>query len=201
MSDRTGIFAGDDPFAILHGWLKEAAAGELSDPNAMSLATVGRDGMPNVRIVLLKDISDAGLVFYTNTRSRKGQELADNGKAAAALHWKSLQRQVRVRGLVKQVAAPISDAYYATRALESRIGAWASDQSTVLANRAELEARVADARKQHGDAPKRPPHWGGYVISPLEIEFWADGPYRLHDRFLWSRNDPDDEWGISRLSP
>ncbi len=201
MTDRDGIFAGDDPFELARRWLSEAEAGELNDPNAMALATVDENGLPNVRMVLLKDIEDAGFVFYTNYESAKGRELAQNGKAALVLHWKSLRRQIRVRGLVTREDGPKADEYFASRSLQSKLGAWSSEQSQELTSRGALMTKVAKMTVTHGVNPKRPPFWGGFRIAPLEIEFWADGAFRLHDRFVWRRNTLDEEWVITRLSP
>ncbi len=201
MTDRGGIFAGDDPFALARAWMAEAADKEPSDPNAIALATVDHDGLPNVRMVLLKEIEAAAFVFYTNYESRKAAEIEGAGKAAFVLHWKSLARQVRVRGLVAREDGPLADAYYRSRSLRSRLGAWASRQSQPLGSRAELMAEVARMTAQHGINPDRPPHWGGYRITPLEIEFWADGAFRLHDRFRWSRKSVDTAWTITRLNP
>jgi len=199
--DRSGIFAGDDPFAIAKAWLAEAEPVEPNDPNAIALATVDGDGLPNVRMVLLKDIEAQAFVFYTNYGSRKGQEIAASGKAAFVLHWKSLRRQVRVRGITEREEGPQADAYYASRSLKSRLGAWASDQSQPLSSRMALMAEVAKVTAQQGPNPKRPPFWGGIRIRPLEIEFWADGQFRLHDRFRWSRDSLDSPWDIQRLNP
>lgn len=201
MTDRSGIFAGDDPFALARLWLEQATLSEPNDPNAIALATVDADGLPNVRMVLLKEIEADAFVFYTNYQSRKARELDGAGKAAFVLHCKSLTRQIRVRGLVSREDGPQADAYYTSRSLQSRLGAWASDQSRPLASRAALMARVAQMGLTHGTNPARPPHWGGYRIVPLEIEFWADGPFRLHDRFRWSRERIDNAWEISRLNP
>lgn len=199
--DRTGIFAGDDPFAIAKSWLAEAEAQEINDPNAIALATVDADGLPNVRMVLLKDIEDAAFVFYTNYGSKKGQEITASGNAAFVMHWKSLRRQVRVRGLVSREEGPQADAYYASRSLKSRLGAWASDQSKPLSSRTHLMAEVAKVTAAQGINPARPPFWGGFRIVPLEIEFWADGAFRLHDRFRWSREAIENPWEITRLNP
>lgn len=199
--DRTGIFAGDDPFAIAKAWLAEAEAQEINDPNAIALATVDADGLPNVRMVLLKDVEDAAFVFYTNYGSKKGQEITASGKAAFVMHWKSLRRQVRVRGLVVREEGPQADAYYGSRSLKSRLGAWASDQSKPLSSRTHLMAEVAKVTATHGINPARPPFWGGFRIIPLEIEFWADGAFRLHDRFRWSREVPENAWETTRLNP
>lgn len=201
MSDRGGIFAGDDPFEIARAWLQEAEAVEPNDPNAIALATVDADGMPNARMVLLKDIEADAFVFYTNYNSQKSQELLGAGKAAFVMHWKSLRRQIRVRGDVVKEDGPQADEYYHSRSLKSRLGAWASDQSQPLPSRGSLVAKVAQVTAQHGINPSRPPFWGGYRIRPTEIEFWADGAYRLHDRFRWSRKGGDDRWEIARLYP
>jgi pyridoxamine 5'-phosphate oxidase len=201
MADRTGIFAGDDPFAIAKAWMAEAEASEINDPNAIALATVDEAGLPNVRMVLLKEIEDAAFVFYTNYSSAKGREVAASGKAAFVAHWKSLRRQIRVRGLVSREEGPQADAYYASRSLQSRLGAWASQQSQPLASRASLVAEVARVTLAQGTNPARPPFWGGFRLVPLEVEFWADGAFRLHDRFKWSRESVDMEWKIERLNP
>jgi len=201
MTDRTGVFAGDDPFAIARAWMAEAVQTEPNDPDAIALATVDAAGMPNVRMVLLREIEAAAFVFYTNYDSRKGQEIAASGKAAFVLHWKSLRRQIRVRGVTSREEGPQADAYYASRSLKSRLGAWASAQSQPLASRVALMAEVATVTARHGLAPARPPHWGGIRIVPLEIEFWADGDFRLHDRFRWERHLPADEWRVQRLNP
>ena len=199
--DRTGIFAGDDPFVIAQNWLTEAEASEINDPNAIALATVDAQGLPNVRMVLLKDIEPDAFVFYTNYGSAKGQELAASGKAAFVLHWKSLRRQIRVRGLISREEGPAADAYYASRSLKSRLGAWASQQSQPLSSRTHLMAEVAKITATHGPNPKRPPFWGGFRLVPLEMEFWADGAFRLHDRFKWSRQAVENAWEINRLNP
>lgn len=201
MNDRSGIFAGEDPFALARAWLSEAEAREPADPNAIALATVDAKGMPNVRMVLLKEIEADAFVFYTNYTSRKAAEIEAAGKAAFVLHWKSLARQIRVRGLVSREDGPQADAYYRSRSLQSRLGAWASRQSQPLASRAALMAEVARQTVRQGTDPARPPFWGGYRIRPVEIEFWADGPFRLHDRFRWTRALPGDAWDIHRLSP
>lgn len=201
MSDRTGIFAGEDPFAIARAWLSEAEASEPNDPNAIALASVDADGLPNVRMVLLKEIEEAAFVFYTNYGSAKGQELTQSGKAAFVMHWKSLRRQIRVRGTVTREEGPQADAYYTSRSLQSRLGAWASQQSQPLSSRGALMADVAKITVTHGPNPKRPPFWGGFRIDPVEIEFWADGAFRLHDRFRWRRKSADEAWEVLRLNP
>jgi pyridoxamine 5'-phosphate oxidase len=201
MADRSGIFAGDDPFAIARAWLAEAEPVEPNDPNAIALATVDADGLPNVRMVLLKEIEADAFVFYTNYESAKAQEIAQAGKAAFVLHWKSLRRQIRVRGLTSREDGPLADAYFASRSLKSRLGAWASRQSQPLAGRGTLMAEVARRTAEFGTNPPRPPFWGGIRIAPVEIEFWADGAFRLHDRFQWRRAAPGAPWQVVRLSP
>lgn len=201
MTDRAGIFGGDDPFGLIRAWMGEAEKTEPNDPNAMAVATVDADGLPNVRILLLKEVEDNGLVFYTNYTSAKAGELDSAGKVAIVLHWKSLRRQIRARGHVEKVEGAQADAYFATRSAASRTGAWASNQSQPIENRAMLEAQVAAATEAQGPDPKRPPHWGGYRLVPTEIEFWADGAARLHDRFLWSRENGTDDWRVTRLQP
>lgn len=201
MTERGGIFAGDDPFAIARNWLDEARATEPNDPSAIALATVDPEGLPNVRMVLLKDIEEDAFVFYTNFESAKGRELVASGKAAFVMHWKSLRRQVRVRGTVTRVDEATADAYYRSRPLQSRLGAWASRQSEPLASREALLAEVAKTTVTKGPSPDRPPFWGGFRIRPVEIEFWADGTFRLHDRFRWTRDAQEGGWTIVRLNP
>ena len=198
---RDGIFAGDNPFEIVRRWMVEAEGQEINDPNAIALSTVDADGLPNARMVLLKDVEDDGFVFYTNYQSAKSGEIAATGKAAFVMHWKSLRRQVRVRGLVTKEDGPKADAYYKSRSLKSRLGAWASEQSKPLSSRAHLMAEVAKITAQKGPDPDRPPFWGGWKITPVEIEFWADGAFRLHDRFVWRRSSAADKWQITRLNP
>ena len=201
MADRSGIFAGDDPFAIARAWLTEAEKTEPNDPNAIALATVDEQGLPNARMVLLKEIEAAAFVFYSNYQSQKAQEVEQAGMAAFVLHWKSLRRQIRVRGLVSREEGAQADAYYASRSVQSRLGAWASAQSRPLASRLTLMAEVARVTATHGPNPGRPPFWGGYRIRPVEIEFWADGAFRLHDRFQWRRETPEALWQVQRLNP
>lgn len=201
MPDRSGLFEGDDPFAIARSWLAEAEAAEPNDPNAIALATVDETGLPNSRMVLLKEIEDSAFVFYTNYGSVKAQELDLAGKAAFVMHWKSLRRQIRVRGAVSREDGPQADEYYRSRSLKSRLGAWASKQSQPLESRGALMAEVAKVTATKGPNPDRPPFWGGYRLVPVEIEFWADGAFRLHDRFRWRRRTPDDAWDILRLNP
>lgn len=205
-SQRSGIFAGDDPFLIARRWLAEAEATEPNDPNAIALATVDASGLPNVRMVLLKEIESHGagagaFVFYTNYGSVKAAEIEGAGKAAFVMHWKSLRRQIRVRGTVTREEGPQADAYYASRSLQSRLGAWASRQSQPLASRGNLMAEVAKLGLTMGTNPPRPPFWGGYRIAPVEIEFWADGAFRLHDRFRFSRDPGAERWVSFRLNP
>lgn len=198
---ETAPQAPEDPFSLLTLWLSEAEKTESADPNAMSLATIDPDGRPSVRIVLLKSHDADGFVFYTNRHSRKGLALAANPAAALCFHWKSLGRQVRVEGVVHPVPDSESDAYYNSRPVGSRIGAWASDQSRPLPDRATLAARVADyAARYPGPAIPRPPHWGGYRLVPDRIEFWHDGAERLHTRLLYSRNDGEG-WTRGLLYP
>ena len=199
--DRTGLFAGNDPFAIARRWLGEAEQAEPNDPNAIALATVGEGGLPNVRMVLLKEIEPGAFVFYTNYESVKAREMDAAGAAAFVMHWKSLRRQIRVRGTVTRENGPQADDYYRSRSLPSRLGAWASAQSRPLKSRAALMLEVAKVAAAKGVDPPRPPFWGGYRLVPVEIEFWADGANRLHDRFRWSRPAPDVPWEVIRLSP
>jgi pyridoxamine 5'-phosphate oxidase len=199
--DRSGIFAGSDPFALARSWLAEAEASEPNDPNAIALATVDPDGLPNVRMVLLKEIEADAFVFYTNYGSAKGQEITASGKAAFVLHWKSLRRQIRVRGVTEREDGPQADAYFASRSLKSRLGAWASDQSRPLSSREALMAQAAKVALTKGTNPPRPPFWGGFRIRPVEIEFWADGAFRLHDRFRWTRPANGSDWSVERLNP
>lgn len=201
MSDRGGIFAGENPFEIARTWLSEAEKSEPNDPNAIALSTVDADGLPNARMVLLKDIEDDAFVFYTNYGSAKAQEIDQAGKAAFVMHWKSLRRQIRVRGVVERETGQKADDYYASRSLKSRIGAWASRQSQPLNSRAELLAESAKLSLKLGPNPKRPEFWGGFRIRPTMIEFWADGAFRLHDRFQWTRDSQDGVWKIQRLNP
>ena len=201
MTDRSGLFAGDDPFEIARQWLAEAERAEPNDPNAIALSPGDANGLPNARMVLLKSIDADSFVFYTNYDSAKAQEIEQGGKAAFVMHWKSLRRQIRVRGDVVREDGPEADDYYESRSLKSRLGAWASKQSRSLSSRASLMAEVAKVTATHGSSPKRPPFWGGYRITPVEIEFWADGAFRLHDRFRWTKNAEQYGWDINRLSP
>jgi pyridoxamine 5'-phosphate oxidase len=191
-----------DPLALFRKWLAEAEATEPADPEAMAVATVDGSGLPNVRMILLKGADESGLVFYTNCESAKGEELAANPKAALLFYWKSLGRQVRFRGPVEPATDAEADAYFATRHRESRIGACASRQSRPLASRAALEAEVARLTEAFagGEVP-RPAHWRGYRLLPLEIEFWQNGPFRLHDRIVFRRSSLRDFWTKARLYP
>ncbi|MBZ6076225.1 pyridoxamine 5'-phosphate oxidase [Microvirga puerhi] len=190
----------DEPWTLFSSWLEEAKGSESNDPNAMALATVDADGLPNVRMVLLKGFDQNGFVFYTNTESNKGRELLGQKKAALVLHWKSLRRQVRARGPVTIVSDAEADAYFQSRPRDSRIGAWASQQSRPLESRFALEKAVAvnAAKYALGEVP-RPPHWTGFRIAPVSIEFWQDKPFRLHDRVVFTRED--DGWRKTRLYP
>ncbi|MCI4666021.1 MAG: pyridoxamine 5'-phosphate oxidase [Neomegalonema sp.] len=196
---------GCDPFELAQSWLDAAEPGELNDPNAMALATVDSDGLPNVRMVLLKEIEGAApggrgaFVFYTNFESAKGRELAANPKAAIVLHWKSLRRQLRARGAVERAPDEQADAYFRSRSYKSRIGAWASAQSRPLTSRTALIAEAGLAAARYPLDPPRPPHWGGFRIIPEQIEFWSDGAHRLHDRFLWRWTG--ENWDVTRLNP
>ena len=191
-----------DPFELFAQWLADAKAKEINDANAMALSTVDGEGLPDVRMVLLKDVDADGFVFYTNTESAKGLQLNEQPKAALCFHWKSLRRQVRVRGPIVPVSSDEADAYFASRARDSRIGAWASAQSRPLESRFALEKAVAReaARFGLGEVP-RPPHWSGFRLAPTSIEFWRDRPFRLHDRILFDRDDSRSPWSTTRLYP
>ncbi|HZC17189.1 MAG TPA: pyridoxamine 5'-phosphate oxidase [Caulobacteraceae bacterium] len=193
---------GGEPLVLFDEWMRAAEASESNDPNAMSLATVDADGLPDVRMVLLKGVDARGFVFYTNTESAKGIELGGDPKAALLFHWKSLRRQVRVRGPVEAVTADEADAYFASRPRGSQIGAWASDQSRALPDRLALERRVAEFGLKFGIGKvARPPHWSGYRVLPTAIEFWRDRPFRLHERLAFSRAEPGAAWTVARLYP
>jgi pyridoxamine 5'-phosphate oxidase len=189
-----------EPWAIFHAWMAEAQRSEPNDPTAMALATADPDGLPNVRMVLLKGADERGFVFYTNSESSKGRELAGNPQAALVFHWKSLRRQVRARGPVTPVPGAEADAYFASRPRDSRIGAWASQQSRPLESRFALEKAVARFAAKHaiGEIP-RPPYWNGYRIAPVSMEFWADRPFRLHDRVMFTK--AGEGWERARLYP
>lgn len=191
-----------EPFALLALWLSEAGEREANDPDAMTLATVDASGLPDARMVLCKQMDERGLVFFTNIESAKGTELAASPKAAALFHWKSLRRQVRLRGSVARASDSEADAYFASRARPSRIGAWASQQSRPLESRAKLEETVGAYAKRfgEGDIP-RPAYWGGYRLTPTQIEFWQDGKFRLHDRIRFVRDGEGQPWSRARLYP
>jgi len=191
-----------DPFALFGEWLTDATAQEVNDPNALALGTVDEDGLPNVRMVLLKGFDERGFVFYTNFESAKGRELLTSGKAAMCFHWKSLRRQVRIRGPVSQVEGNEADEYYASRPRGSRIGAWASKQSRPLESRFALEKEVAryTAKFAIGAIP-RPDHWSGFRLVPTEMEFWHDRPFRLHDRLVFRRQNMTEDWDRTQLYP
>jgi len=203
----TGPQAGDfamvnEPFELFAQWFEQAQSHEPNDPNAMSLATVDADGLPNVRMVLLKEVDENGFVFYTNLESKKGMELKANARAALCFHWKSLRRQIRVRGEVEPVSKEEADAYFASRARASRIGAWASQQSRPLESRFALEKAVAKFTAKYGiGMVPRPSYWSGLRLVPLEIEFWHDRPFRLHDRIVFRRDLKEKKWSKLRLYP
>jgi pyridoxamine 5'-phosphate oxidase len=192
----------EDPFGLFARWMEEAIAAEPIDPNAMAVATVDTDGLPNVRMILLKGADERGFVFYTNCESAKGHELAGEPKAALLFYWKSLNRQIRTRGSIEPVSEAQADAYFASRSRESRIGAWASNQSQPLQSREALDAAFAARAKEfEGKDVPRPPHWHGYRVVPHEIEFWAHGAHRLHDRIVFRRPSPNAPWVKTRLYP
>ena len=195
------IFDGSDPILISKRWLEEAEKTELNDANAMALASVDQAGMPNVRMVLLKEIDETGFIFYTNYNSVKATEIFDSGKVALVIHWKSLRRQIRVRGEVERTSEEQADKYFKTRSLNSRYGAIASEQSKPLSSRDELTQRVAAVMKSTSGNPERPKYWGGFKIKPIEIELWADGEDRLHNRFRYTRGSTGYDWNSQRLFP
>ena len=201
MVDKSDIFFGEDPIQIFRRWFEEAANKEINDPDAIALSTVDPEGMPNVRMVLLRQIEDESFVFYTNYGSVKSKEIFSSQLAAFVWHSKSLRRQIRVRGQVEKEDGTMADLYYQNRSLKSRIGAWASIQSQPLESRSHLMQQVQYFENKYGDNPDRPPFWGGWRIKPLEIEFWADGEARLHDRFKWSRQTLNEAWEVQRLNP
>ena len=190
---------GENPFDLLDQWMADATASEINDPNAVALASVSEDGFPSVRMVLMKGRDDAAVHFYTNFTSRKSGELDATGKAAMCFHWKSLRRQIRLVGRVERIDDATADDYYNSRPYGSRIGAWASDQSSPLESRQVLADRVEEFSAEYPENPPRPPYWGGFRLIPHEIEFWIDGESRLHDRFRFTLNNG--EWASSRLYP
>ena len=196
------LFEGEEPLSLFGRWMADAETSEPNDPNGMALATVDADGLPDVRMVLLKGWDAAGFVFYTNMESAKGRELAAAPRAALLFHWKSLRRQVRIRGAVTQVSPAEADAYFDSRPRDSRIGAWASEQSRPLPDRYALEKRVAEYALKFGlGAVPRPPYWTGFRVAPINIEFWRDRPFRLHDRLVFARQDTESPWTSRRLYP
>jgi pyridoxamine 5'-phosphate oxidase len=190
-----------EPFSLFDSWLADAEASEPNDPNAMALATVDGNGMPNLRMVLLRGHGPDGFVFFTNFRSAKGRELLGQGKAALLMHWKSRRRQVRIRGTVTEVTKAEADDYFHGRPRGSQVGAWASNQSEPLESRAALEAAAAAFDAEYPDVVPRPPHWSGFRITPVEIEFWQDGAFRLHDRIVFRRASSTAPWVKTRLNP
>ena len=201
MSDEVENFETVDPMDLFKSWLEDAENKELNDPNAIALATVDDTGLPNVRMVLLKEITDQSFVFYTNYKSVKAEEIISSPKASFVIHWKSIRRQIRVRGFLEKEDGVMADQYFSSRSLDSRIGAWASRQSQEVGSRQELLDSVNRLTVELGANPSRPPFWGGFRITPIEIEFWSDGDARLHNRFRWSRKDIKANWKVCRLQP
>ena len=195
------LFAGEEPFTIFRRWLEEARETEINDPDAIALATVDKEGLPNVRMVLLRIIEDDAFVFFTNYGSKKAREALLTNKVAFNIHWKSLRRQIRVRGHVEKEDGIIADKYFSEREVGSQTAAWASKQSETLTDRQELIERWQSYKNQFEKNVGRPDFWGGMRIKPIQIEFWADGQYRLHDRFLWERGLGEKSWSVRRLYP
>ena len=195
------LFMGEEPFTIFRRWLEEARKSEINDPDAIALATVDKQGLPNVRMVLLRIIEDDAFVFFTNYGSKKAQEAFLTNKVAFNMHWKSLRRQIRVRGHVEKEDGIIADKYFSEREVGSQTAAWASKQSETLTDRQELIERWQSYKNQFEKNVVRPDFWGGIRIKPIQIEFWADGQYRLHDRFLWERELGEKSWSVRRLYP
>ena len=195
------LFVGEEPFTIFRRWLEEARKTEVNDPDAIALATVDKEGLPNVRMVLLRIIEEDAFVFFTNYGSKKAQEAFLTNKVAFNLHWKSLRRQIRVRGHVEKEDGMIADKYFSEREFGSQTAAWASKQSETLTDRQELIERWQSYKNQFEKNVGRPDFWGGIRIKPVQIEFWADGQYRLHDRFLWERKLGEKSWSVRRLYP
>ena len=195
------LFAGEEPFTIFRRWLEEARKTEVNDPDAIALATVDKEGLPNVRMVLLRIIEDDGFVFFTNYGSKKAREAFSNNRVAFNLHWKSLRRQIRVRGHVEKEDGLIADKYFSEREVGSQTAAWASKQSETLKDRQELIERWQSYQSEFKNSVARPSFWGGIRIKPIQIEFWADGQYRLHDRFVWERDSGQKAWNVRRLYP
>ncbi len=199
---KSDMFSFEDPLALFRLWYEDAKQHEINDPNAMSLATSDRDGLPDVRIVLLKDFGDHHFVFYTNKDSMKGKQLGENPKAALCFHWKSLLRQIRIRGDIDSVEAETANTYFNSRVRQARLGAWASQQSRPLESRLVLEKALTHYDHEFSSQdPPRPPYWGGYILKPRAIEFWHDRPFRLHDRLLFTRDECDAPWTKTRLYP
>ncbi len=195
------LFAGEEPFTIFRRWLEEARKSEINDPDAIALATVDEEGLPNVRMVLLRLVEDDGFVFFTNYGSKKAKEAFLTNKVAFNLHWKSIRRQIRVRGYVEKENGIIADKYFSEREVGSQTAAWASKQSDRLGNRQELIDRWQTYKSKFQKNVERPEFWGGIRVKPIEIEFWADGQYRLHDRFVWKRELGEKVWNVERLYP
>ena len=202
MEPQPPVPEGVPPLALFQSWLAEAQKLEVNDPEAMCLSSVNAAGQPSSRMVLLRGCDAAGFVFYTNKESRKGTELLQQKHAALLFHWKSLRRQVRIEGMVAEVSAAESDAYFASRPRGSQLGAWASAQSRPLGSRAQFEAELVEiTAKYEGQTVPRPPHWGGFRLIPVQIEFWQEQPFRLHDRVVYTRSSPTSEWTHDRLYP